>query len=89
MVLVLFSLVCRSKDNSFCSLFFGARGPVHLANKFGLLSDDSVESSLRSDENSTDLTKVIHIVDVHLPPVSPKLLKGLTKRHRTLRSRSI
>ncbi|MPC79242.1 hypothetical protein E2C01_073758 [Portunus trituberculatus] len=40
----------------------GAGGPVHLANRFALLSDDSVESSLRS--------------------VSPKPLKGLTKRHR-------
>ncbi|MPC74094.1 hypothetical protein E2C01_068440 [Portunus trituberculatus] len=60
----------------------GASGPVHLANGFSLLSDDSVESSLRSDKNSTDLTKFTHIVDVHLPPVSPKPLKGLTKRHR-------
>ncbi|MPC72139.1 hypothetical protein E2C01_066433 [Portunus trituberculatus] len=60
----------------------GAIGPVHLANRFFLLPDDLVESSLRSYENSTDLTKVTHIVDVHLPPVSPKPLKGLTKRHR-------
>ncbi|MPC74332.1 hypothetical protein E2C01_068689 [Portunus trituberculatus] len=38
--------------------------------------------TLRSDENNTDLTKVTHVVDVHLPPASPKSLKGLTKRHR-------
>ncbi|MPC89963.1 hypothetical protein E2C01_084929 [Portunus trituberculatus] len=62
-----------------CSV--GAGGPIHLANRFALLSDDSVELSLRSDENNTDLTKVTHVVDVHLPPVSPKPLKGLTKRH--------
>ncbi|MPD04067.1 hypothetical protein E2C01_099736 [Portunus trituberculatus] len=60
----------------------GVSGPVYLANRFALLSGDSVESSLRSDENNTDLTKVTHIVDVHLLPVSPKPLKGLTKRHR-------
>ncbi|MPD03387.1 hypothetical protein E2C01_099024 [Portunus trituberculatus] len=53
-----------------------------VSNRFALLSDYWVESSLRSDQNNTDLTKVTHIVDVHLPPVSPKLLKGLTKRHR-------
>ncbi|MPC99858.1 hypothetical protein E2C01_095300 [Portunus trituberculatus] len=58
----------------------GAGGPVHFATRFALLSDGSVESSLRSDENSTDLSKITHIVDVHLPPVSPKPLKGLTKR---------
>ncbi|MPD06585.1 hypothetical protein E2C01_102403 [Portunus trituberculatus] len=60
----------------------GVGGPIHLANRFALLSYDSVESSLRNDENNTDLTKVTHVVDVHMPPVSPKLLKGLTKRHR-------
>ncbi|MPC67276.1 hypothetical protein E2C01_061449 [Portunus trituberculatus] len=64
------------------SRFVGAGGPVHLAKRFALLSDDSVKSSLRSDENNTDLTKVTHVVDVHLPPVSPKPLKGLNKRHR-------
>ncbi|MPC71619.1 hypothetical protein E2C01_065903 [Portunus trituberculatus] len=60
-----------------------AEGPVHLANKFALLSDDSVESSLRSNKINTDLTKVTHVVDVHLPPASPKPLKGLTKRHHS------
>ncbi|MPC63719.1 hypothetical protein E2C01_057821 [Portunus trituberculatus] len=59
----------------------GAGGVVHLANRFALFSDDSVESSLRNDGNNTDLNKVTHIVDVHLPPVSPKPLKGLTKRY--------
>ncbi|MPC25310.1 hypothetical protein E2C01_018416 [Portunus trituberculatus] len=54
-----------------------------LANRFALFSEDSVESSLRSDEKNTDLTKVTHVVDVHLPPVSPKPLKGLAKRHRS------
>ncbi|MPC76687.1 hypothetical protein E2C01_071112 [Portunus trituberculatus] len=28
------------------------------------------------------MTNVTHVVDVHLPPASPKPLKGLTKRHR-------
>ncbi|MPD02484.1 hypothetical protein E2C01_098071 [Portunus trituberculatus] len=60
----------------------GAGGPGHLANRFAVLSNNSVESSLRSDENNIDLTKVTHVVDVHLPPVSPKPLQGLTKRHR-------
>ncbi|MPC46812.1 hypothetical protein E2C01_040541 [Portunus trituberculatus] len=64
------------------SLSVGTGGPVHLANRFALLSENSVESSLRSDENNTDLTKVTHVVDVHLLPVSPKPLKGLTNRHR-------
>ncbi|MPC89725.1 hypothetical protein E2C01_084684 [Portunus trituberculatus] len=40
----------------------GAGGPVYLANRFAILSDDSVESSLRSDEENTDLTKVTHVV---------------------------
>ncbi|MPC35948.1 hypothetical protein E2C01_029388 [Portunus trituberculatus] len=60
----------------------GAGGPVRLANRFALLFDDSVESSVRSDGNNPDLTKVTHVVDVHLPPASPKPLKGLTKWHR-------
>ncbi|MPC28838.1 hypothetical protein E2C01_022049 [Portunus trituberculatus] len=61
----------------------GAGGPVvRLANRFALLSDDSVQSSERYDRNSPDLTKVTHAVDVHSPPVSPKHLKGLTKWHR-------
>ncbi|MPC57727.1 hypothetical protein E2C01_051713 [Portunus trituberculatus] len=60
----------------------GAGGPVHLASRFALLSDDSVESSLSNDENNTDLTNVTHVMDVHLPPVSPKPLRGLTKQHR-------
>ncbi|MPC76967.1 hypothetical protein E2C01_071404 [Portunus trituberculatus] len=84
------SLAARSSAESACpkttppatSRSVGVGGPVHLANRFGLLSDDSVQSSLRSNENNTDLTKVTHIVDVHLPTVSPKPLKGLTKRHR-------
>ncbi|MPD05071.1 hypothetical protein E2C01_100794 [Portunus trituberculatus] len=59
----------------------GVGGPVHMVNRFALLSDDSVESTLRNDEKNTDLTKVTHVLDVHLPPVSPKPLKGLTKRH--------
>ncbi|MPC52534.1 hypothetical protein E2C01_046405 [Portunus trituberculatus] len=53
----------------------GAGGPVHLANRFALLSDESVESSVRSDGNNPDMTKVTHVVDVHLPPTSLKLLK--------------
>ncbi|MPC95224.1 hypothetical protein E2C01_090425 [Portunus trituberculatus] len=61
-----------------CSV--GAGGPVHLANRFALLSDDSVESSVRSDGNNSDMTNVTHVVDVHFPPASPKPLKGLTKR---------
>ncbi|MPC54893.1 hypothetical protein E2C01_048822 [Portunus trituberculatus] len=61
----------------------GAGGPVHLANKFALLSDDSAESSERCGGNNPDLTKVTHVVDVHFPPVSPKPLKGLTKRHHS------
>ncbi|MPC88708.1 hypothetical protein E2C01_083627 [Portunus trituberculatus] len=60
----------------------GAGGSVHLANRFALLTDDSVESPARSDENNMDLTKLTHVVDVHLPPASPKLLKSMTKRHR-------
>ncbi|MPC72210.1 hypothetical protein E2C01_066508 [Portunus trituberculatus] len=60
----------------------GAGDPVHLANRFVLLSDDSVESSVRSDRNNSDMTNVTHVVNVHLPPASPKPLKGLTKRHR-------
>ncbi|MPC89913.1 hypothetical protein E2C01_084876 [Portunus trituberculatus] len=60
----------------------GAGGPVHLANRFSLLSDDSVESPARSDENNTDLTKLTHVVEVQLPPASRKLLKSMTKRHR-------
>ncbi|MPD05347.1 hypothetical protein E2C01_101086 [Portunus trituberculatus] len=56
----------------------GAGGPVHLANRFALLSD---ESSVGSDENNTDLTKLTHVVDIHLPPPSSKPLKGMTKRH--------
>ncbi|MPC52790.1 hypothetical protein E2C01_046668 [Portunus trituberculatus] len=59
----------------------GAGGPVCLANKFALLSDDSVESSERCDGNLPDLTKVTHVVDVHFPPISPKPSEGLTKRH--------
>ncbi|MPC67734.1 hypothetical protein E2C01_061917 [Portunus trituberculatus] len=64
----------------------GACGLVHLANRFALLSNNSVESSLRSDENNTDLTKVTHVVDVYIPSVSLKPLKGLTKRHRSDRA---
>ncbi|MPC62752.1 hypothetical protein E2C01_056842 [Portunus trituberculatus] len=60
----------------------GAGGPVRLANKFALLSDDSVESSERCDGNPLPLTKVTHIVDVHSTPVSPKPMKGLTKQQR-------
>ncbi|MPC67275.1 hypothetical protein E2C01_061448 [Portunus trituberculatus] len=60
----------------------GAGGSVRLANRFALLSDDSIESSVRSDGNNPDLTKVTHAVDVHLSPVSPKALKGLIKRQR-------
>ncbi|MPC41392.1 hypothetical protein E2C01_034982 [Portunus trituberculatus] len=60
----------------------GAGGPVRLADRFALLSDDSVESSVICDGNPPDLTKVTHVVDVHLPPVSPKPLKGQAKRHR-------
>ncbi|MPC72194.1 hypothetical protein E2C01_066491 [Portunus trituberculatus] len=60
-----------------------AGGPVHLANRFALLSDDSAESPARSDENNTDLTKQTHVVDVHLPHVSPRPLQGMTKRHRS------
>ncbi|MPC68507.1 hypothetical protein E2C01_062709 [Portunus trituberculatus] len=60
----------------------GAGDPVHLANRFALLSDDSVESPARSDENNTDFTKQTHVVDVYLPHVSPRPLKGMTKRHR-------
>ncbi|MPC26468.1 hypothetical protein E2C01_019607 [Portunus trituberculatus] len=60
-----------------------AGGPaVRLANRFALLSDDSVESSQRCDGNPPALTKVTHVVDVHSLPVSPKPLKGLTKQHR-------
>ncbi|MPD04665.1 hypothetical protein E2C01_100363 [Portunus trituberculatus] len=59
----------------------GAGGPVHLANRLALLTDDSVESPARSDENNTDLTKQTHVLDVHLPLASPKLLKSMTKRH--------
>ncbi|MPC61653.1 hypothetical protein E2C01_055727 [Portunus trituberculatus] len=60
----------------------GAGGPVHLTNRFPLLSDDSVQSPARSNENNTDLNKLTHVVDVHLPPASPKLLKSMPKRHR-------
>ncbi|MPC78945.1 hypothetical protein E2C01_073454 [Portunus trituberculatus] len=35
----------------------GAGGPVCLANRFALLSDDSVESPKRNDENNPDSTK--------------------------------
>ncbi|MPC63820.1 hypothetical protein E2C01_057926 [Portunus trituberculatus] len=49
----------------------GAGGPVRLANRFALLSDDSVESSERCDGNPPDMTKVTHVMDVHSPPVSP------------------
>ncbi|MPC50474.1 hypothetical protein E2C01_044304 [Portunus trituberculatus] len=60
----------------------GVGCPVRLAYRFALLSDDSVESSVRCDENIPDLTKVTHIGDVHFPHVSPKSVKGLTQRHR-------
>ncbi|MPC76137.1 hypothetical protein E2C01_070542 [Portunus trituberculatus] len=60
----------------------GAGGLVHLANRFALLSDDSVESPARSDENNTDFPKLTHVVDVHFPPASLKPLKGMNKRHR-------
>ncbi|MPC80311.1 hypothetical protein E2C01_074888 [Portunus trituberculatus] len=60
----------------------GAGSPVYLANRFAFLSDDSVESSVRSDGNNPDMTNVTNVVDVHFPPVSPKPMKGLTKRHR-------
>ncbi|MPC71088.1 hypothetical protein E2C01_065358 [Portunus trituberculatus] len=59
----------------------GADGPVHLTNRFALLSNDSVESTARSDENNTDLTKLTHVVDVQFPPALPKPLKGQTKRY--------
>ncbi|MPC86103.1 hypothetical protein E2C01_080919 [Portunus trituberculatus] len=59
-----------------------AGGPVNLANRFALLTDDSVQSPARSDENNTDLTKLTHVVDVHSPPASPKLFKNMAKRHR-------
>ncbi|MPC93719.1 hypothetical protein E2C01_088859 [Portunus trituberculatus] len=68
-----------------CSVRAG--GPVRLASRFALLSNDSVESSVRYDGNNPDLTKVTHVVDVHLPPVSPEPLKGLTKRYRSSASR--
>ncbi|MPC44111.1 hypothetical protein E2C01_037775 [Portunus trituberculatus] len=55
----------------------GVGGPVPLANRLALLSDDLVESSERCDGNPPDLTKVTHVVDVNFPPVSPKPLKGL------------
>ncbi|MPC28834.1 hypothetical protein E2C01_022045 [Portunus trituberculatus] len=59
-----------------------ARGPaVRSANRFALLSDDSVELSKKCNENPPALTKVTCAVDVHSPPVSSKLLKGLTKPH--------
>ncbi|MPC19577.1 hypothetical protein E2C01_012495 [Portunus trituberculatus] len=68
-----------------------AGGPaVRLANRFALLSDDSIESSQRCDGNPPALTKVTHVMDVHSLPVSSKPLKGLTKRYRgtaALRSR--
>ncbi|MPC74201.1 hypothetical protein E2C01_068553 [Portunus trituberculatus] len=73
---------CPKTTPSATSRSVWAGCPVHLANRFAVLSNDSVESSLRNDENNTDLTKVTHVVDVYLPPVSPKPLKGLTKRHR-------
>ncbi|MPD03560.1 hypothetical protein E2C01_099201 [Portunus trituberculatus] len=60
----------------------GVSGPVHLANGFALLFDDSVESSVRSDGNNPDMTNITHVVDVHLPAASRKPLKGLTKQHR-------
>ncbi|MPC28640.1 hypothetical protein E2C01_021849 [Portunus trituberculatus] len=56
---------------------------IHLANRFALLSDDSVESSEICDWNPPALTKVTHVVDVHSTPESPKPLKGLTKRHHS------
>ncbi|MPC76050.1 hypothetical protein E2C01_070451 [Portunus trituberculatus] len=55
---------------------------VHLANRFALLYDDSVEASQRCDGNPPALTKVTQVDDVHSLPVSPKPLKGLTKRYR-------
>ncbi|MPC79869.1 hypothetical protein E2C01_074422 [Portunus trituberculatus] len=84
------SLAARSSAESAClkttpsatSRSVGAEGPVLLANRFALLSDNSAESSVRSDGNNSDLTKVTNVADVHLPPASPKPLKGLTKRHR-------
>ncbi|MPC25495.1 hypothetical protein E2C01_018612 [Portunus trituberculatus] len=65
----------------------GGGSAVRLANRFALLSDDSVESSERCDGNPPALTMVTHVVDVHVVdvyalPVSPKPPKGLTKWHR-------
>ncbi|MPC93654.1 hypothetical protein E2C01_088791 [Portunus trituberculatus] len=85
------SLAARSSAESACpkttpsatSRSVGVGGPVHLANRFALLSDDSIESSVRSDGNNPDMSNVAHVMDVHLPHASPKPLKGLIKLHRS------
>ncbi|MPC55471.1 hypothetical protein E2C01_049408 [Portunus trituberculatus] len=75
------SRVCRSEDICYLLLCWGWWS-CSFANRFALSSDESVESSVRCDGNNLDLTKVTYVVDVHFSPVLPKLLKGLTKRHR-------
>ena len=60
-----------------------AGGPAVLsANRFALLSEDSVESSPRYDEAPPALTMVTHAAYIHARPPSSKPLKGLTKRLR-------
>ncbi|MPC67534.1 hypothetical protein E2C01_061711 [Portunus trituberculatus] len=76
------SLPVRGQTPSAASRSVGAVGSVNLANRFALLSDDSVESPARSDENNAGLTRLARVVDDHLPPASPELLESMTRRHR-------